>query len=58
MCDKIGLEAKFALPLLPVYEVKLFLLVFVKIALLCRFIYHFIVNNRSVQIIDKVGGII
>ena len=53
----LALRFKFALPILPVYKVKLVFLVFVKIALLRRLMYRFIVDNRSVEIIDKDGGV-
>lgn len=50
----LNLRFKFVLLILPVYEIKLILLIFVKITLLYRLIYYFIVTNRSIQIIDKV----
>lgn len=53
----LALRFKFALLILLVYEIKLNLFVFVKIALLYRLIYCFIIDNRSIQIIDKVGGV-
>ena len=53
----LALKFKFALPILPVCKVKLVFLVFVKIALFYRLMYHFIVDNGSVQIIDKAGGV-
>ena len=43
--------------ILPFGEIKLVLLDFVEITLLCRLIYHFIVDNRGAQIIDQVESI-
>ncbi len=53
----LTLRSKFALPILPICEVKLVLLIFVKITLLCRLIYHFIVDNKSIQIINKARNV-
>lgn len=52
----LALKFKFAFPILPVCEIKLVFLVFVKIALY-RLMYYFIVDNRNVQIIDKVESV-
>lgn len=51
----MALKFKFAFSILLVYQVKLVLLIFIKIVLLHRLIYYFIFDNRSVQIIDVVG---
>lgn len=52
----LALKFKFALQILLVYEVKLVFLTFVKITLLHRLIYCFIIDTKSVQIIDKTKG--
>ena len=53
----LALKLKFSLPILPVYQVKLVLLIFVKIVLLHRLMYHFIIDNVKIQIIDKAEGV-
>lgn len=47
----------FALWMLAFCEIKLVLFVFVKITLLHRLVYYFIVDNRDIQIIDKAAKI-
>lgn len=51
------LRFEYTLPILPVYRVKLVLLVFVERTLLRRFMYCFVVNNSTIQITDKVRNI-
>lgn len=53
----LALKFKFALSILPVYKIKLVFLVFVKIALLYRLIYHFVVDDKIIQIIDKARSV-
>lgn len=53
----LALRYKFILPILSVYKIKLIFPVFVQIALLRRLIYHFIIDNKSIQIIDKAKSI-
>lgn len=49
---------KFVFPIPPINEVKLVFLIFVKIALLYKLIYYFIIDNKSIYIIDKAENII
>lgn len=53
----LALTLKFALPILVVCEIKFVLLIFVKIVLLHGLVYRFIVDNKDIQIIDKVGSV-
>lgn len=53
----LALRFKFAFLILLICKVKFVLLIFVKIALLHKLIYRFIIDNKSVQIIDKVGNV-
>lgn len=54
---KLALKFKFAFSILLICEVKLVFLVFIKITRLRRIIYHFIVNNKTIQIIDKAESV-
>lgn len=50
----LALRFKFTFPILLVYKIKLGLLVFIKIVLFFIFMYCFIFDNKSIQIIDKI----
>lgn len=49
----LALRFQFLLLILSVYKKKLTFYIFIKITLLHRLIYCFIVDNRNIQIINK-----
>lgn len=50
----LALKFKFFFLILPFYKIKLLFLIFVKISLLRRLIYCFIVDNRNLEIVNRL----